>query len=98
MYEIPEVLRNVILSPQVTLDHQFTDHGIVNAIHRLKHRKSAKPSGVPNEIWKVLLSHPALRWALLAFFNKCFNHAQVNENWSVEEIIEIFKKMTQGYP
>ena len=97
-YEIPEVLRDLTLSPQVNLDHQFTDHDIVNAIHRLKHRQSAKASGVPNEIWKVLLSHSALRWALLSFFNKCFSHAQLPENWSIGEIVEIFKKKDPRMP
>ena len=79
-YVIPEVLRNITLSPSKDLDHYFTDLDLRKAIRQLKRGKSSKPSGVPNEIWMLFLSHQGLRGDLLTFFNLCFAREQFLTN------------------
>ena len=65
---------------------------------QLKKGKSAKPNGIPNEIWKLLLKDKELRQELLIFFNRCLGLAQVPERWEIGDIVTIFKKKDPKRP
>ena len=86
------MLRNITLAPPKDLDHYFTDFDLRKAIRQLKRGKSSKPSGVPNEIWMLFLSHQELRGDLLAFFNLCFARGAIPDQWSYGEVVELYNE------
>jgi len=97
-YITPPELNNIVFKEHLGLDHNFHDCDLTSALKQLKKGKSAKPSGIPNEIWKLLLKDKELREELLIFFNKCLETGQVPESWELGEIVTIFKKKDPRKP
>jgi len=91
-YVTPPVLRNVVFSEYIYLDYKFVDTDLIYSLRQLKNKKSARPNGIPNEIWKLLINNKELRTELLVFLNRCLESAQVPERWEIGEVVSIFKK------
>jgi len=91
-YVTPPALRSVVFSDYIPLDHRFNDSDLARSLKQLKNKKSSRPNGIPNEIWKLLLTSTELRLELLDFLNKCLESAQVPERWELGEVVSIFKK------
>ena len=66
-YTTPVPLVGVSLAPPAALDHPFHDNELVHALRRLKNNRSSKPSGVPGEVWKLVINLPDLRADLLTW-------------------------------
>ena len=80
------------------LDHPFTDHDLLSSIRQLKNGRSAKPNGVPGEVWKLLRDSPELRWDLLNFLNKCLQEGRLPSSWSKGEVVGLYKKSDPTLP
>ena len=93
---MPAVLNGYALAPGVNLDNLFSEYDLIQALKQLYNGKSAKPNGVPNELWKVILMNSELREALLAFLNACFLQARVPKLWEIGEVVSIFKKTPEN--
>ena len=77
---------------------EFVEDELQNAAKMLKKNRSAKPTGIANEMIVIMLAVQTFRDSLLNMFNSMFNHGILPTLWLLAIVLAIYKKGSRFLP
>lgn len=74
------------------LDRPWSLKKLTKAVKAAKKNRSARPSGIPVEIWQVITGHHKIKKEFLNLLNTWWEDETIPVSWWLGEVIELFKK------